>query len=82
MATELNHCRQQIRALDADLSGSIFNDVNFAGTSITNANLSGLRVTDANLTGATFDDCNTTGLTINGIALADLLAAYQSSRKS
>jgi len=82
MATKLNHCRQQIEALDADLSGSIFNDVNFAGTSITNANLSNLRITDANLTGAIFEDCNTTGMTINGIALSELLAAYQASRKA
>jgi len=81
MATKLNHCRQQIEALDADLSGSIFNDVNFAGTSITNANLSNLRITDANLTGAIFEDCNTTGMTINGILVSDLQAAYLATLK-
>jgi uncharacterized protein YjbI with pentapeptide repeats len=81
MATKLNHCKQQIEAIDADLSGSVFNDVNFAGTSITNVNFTGLRVTDANLTGACFEDCRTDGMTINGIALSELLAVYRASQK-
>ncbi len=128
LTMELKHVQQQIEALDADLSGSTFNDVklagaafvkvnlsgstfnnvrlegativdvnlsnatfddvNLAGAQIHNANLSGwrvqdvnlarLQVTNADLRGATFTDCLTEGMAIDGIQVADLLAAYRS----
>ncbi len=78
---ELKHAKQRIEATDMDLSGSVFVDVNFAGTSITDVNFTGLRVSDANLTDAVFNDCKTDGMTINGIAVADLMAAYRAARK-
>jgi uncharacterized protein YjbI with pentapeptide repeats len=41
------------------------------------ADLSGSTFTDVNLAGAAIVQCATDGMTINGIALSDLLAAYQ-----
>jgi hypothetical protein len=70
------------------LSGSVFDDVNISGASfenadmsgwlVNNANLSGLRVTNANVAGVQISDCsNVERMTINGIAVGDLLAAYE-----
>ena len=44
-----------------------FKDCNFEGSTIT----------DCNLTNVALTDCDTTGMTINGIAVDDLLKAYQ-----
>ena len=54
-----------------------FTDVNLAGATIHDANLSGLRISQADLSGACIIESLTDGMTINGIALADLLAAYE-----
>jgi len=40
-------------------------------------NLANLRIQDADLRNASIDDSLTAGMTINGIPLADLLAAYR-----
>jgi lactoylglutathione lyase len=74
-----------ITATDADLSGSIFDDINFDGLKITNARLTGGEFRDINLTGARFSDVMLTdvsitdaaidGLTINGVEIATLQPA-------
>jgi catechol 2,3-dioxygenase-like lactoylglutathione lyase family enzyme len=66
---------------DVNLSGATFDDVSLAGAKMTDVNLSGLGISNANLTGASLLDCRTDGMTINGIAVADLMAAYRSSRR-
>jgi uncharacterized protein YjbI with pentapeptide repeats len=78
---ELKTIRQQIQAIDADLSGSTFTNVNLRGTAIDDANLSNLRISDANLTGASIVDSNLEGMTINGIAVKELLSVYRAARK-
>src|ERR1700722_5145983 len=84
---QLNDVKRRIEAIDADLSGSTFEEVAFTGATwndvsmicatISNANLTGLRIINANLTGASLEDCAANGMTINGIAVSDLLAAYR-----
>jgi uncharacterized protein YjbI with pentapeptide repeats len=74
---------------DVNLSDATFNDVNFAGATFQNANLSGWRVKDvslsglqinqADLRGASIVDCLTEGMTIDGIAVADMIAAYRNA---
>jgi uncharacterized protein YjbI with pentapeptide repeats len=72
---------------DVNLSRATFNDVNFAGArfedanlsgwSVRNANFAGLRISNADLRGTSIVDCLTTGMTIDGIAVAELMAAYR-----
>jgi|SRR5580698_9515222 uncharacterized protein YjbI with pentapeptide repeats len=72
---------------DVDLSRATFNDVNFAGARFEDANLSGWRVRNANLSGlsiskadlrgAAIADCLTAGMTIDGIPVAELMAAWR-----
>jgi uncharacterized protein YjbI with pentapeptide repeats len=76
---------------DVDLSRATFNDVNFAGArfedanlsgwSVRNANFSGLKISKADMRGASFVDCLTAGMTIEGISVAELMAAYWSLTK-
>ena len=76
----------------SDLSGSVFNDVNISGASfedvnmsgwiVNNANLAGLRLTNANLAGASISECRNVGtVLINGIAVSELFAAYEASKR-
>jgi uncharacterized protein YjbI with pentapeptide repeats len=94
---EVNGTKRQVKAEDADLSGSTFTDVNlsgakfrnvnFAGAQFEDVNLSGwnvrnatlarLRINKADLRGASIVDSLTAGMTIDGIAVAELLAAYR-----
>jgi uncharacterized protein YjbI with pentapeptide repeats len=74
---------------DVNLSNATFDDVNFSGADIRNANLSGWRVHDVNfsalkishadLRGASIVESLTEGMTIDGIAVADMMAAYRSA---
>jgi uncharacterized protein YjbI with pentapeptide repeats len=74
---------------DVNRSNAAFDDVNFSGATFQNANLSGwrvrdvslsgLQITQADLRGASIVDCLTEGMTIDGIAVADLFAAYRSA---
>ena len=87
---KLERVRQRLEATDADLSestfndvklsGAVFNDVNLTGATIQNANLANLRIRDADLRGASIVDSQTDGMMINGIPVADLLAAYRVAR--
>ena len=87
---KLEQTKQRVEAKDADMSGSmftnvnlkgaVFKDVNLAEATIHDANLSGLRISQADLSGASIVESLTDGMTINGIALADLLAAYETAR--
>lgn len=62
---------------DVNLSGWSLHNVNLSGWSLHNVNLANLRIQDADLRNASIDDSLTAGMTINGIPLADLLAAYR-----
>jgi uncharacterized protein YjbI with pentapeptide repeats len=86
-AFKLERIKQRVEANDADMSGSTFTDVNLAGAAfndvnlsgaiINDVNLSGLRISEADLRGASIVESMTDGMTIDGIAVADLLAAYR-----
>jgi hypothetical protein len=72
---------------DVNLSGATFKDVNFAGAqfedanlsgwSVRNANLAGLKMNNADLRGASIVESLTAGMTIDGIEVAELMAAYR-----
>ncbi len=74
---------------DVNLSGSDFSQINFAGASFLDCNLSGWRINDvnlagtrieaANLSGVVFNNCRWTNATINGVAVQDLLDAYEAT---
>lgn len=46
---KIEHAKRQIEALDADLSGSTFNDVNLSGATFLNVNFSDAAIHDAKL---------------------------------
>ena len=64
---------------DVSLAGAAIDDANMSGWRVNNANLSGLRITRANLSGASIAESQTAGMTIDGIQLADLMAAYRAA---
>ena len=76
------------RFSETNLSGSSFDDVDMSKVAVSRANLAGARFEDvnlsegvienANLTGLEIRDSNLEGMRINGVAVADLLAAYRS----
>jgi uncharacterized protein YjbI with pentapeptide repeats len=89
LVTRLEETTRQIQAVDADLSGSTFTNVNLAnarfenvtlGTAIIhNANLTGLRISNADLRGASIVQSTMKGMTIDGVDVADLFAAWKSA---
>ncbi len=91
MTMKLHATREALDANDADLSGSVFCNVNLSGVSfhdtnmadlsIRDASLSGTRISNANLSGVQISDCNLDGMMIDGVPLADMIRAYQSSQK-
>jgi uncharacterized protein YjbI with pentapeptide repeats len=62
---------------DVNFAGACFQDANLSGWTVRNANLSGLRISKADLRGALIVDCLIAGMTIDGIAVAELIAAYR-----
>jgi uncharacterized protein YjbI with pentapeptide repeats len=90
LVTRFEETTQQIVAVDADLSGSTFTDVNLANAkfdnvtlaraTIHNANLADLRISNADLRGASISQSTMKGMTIDGIDVAELLAAYRAAR--
>ncbi len=69
------------RIHDVNLGNVDVDNVNLAGSRWNNVNLSGLRVTDANLSHASIRKSCTHGMTIDGIAIEDLMAAYQAAQQ-
>jgi uncharacterized protein YjbI with pentapeptide repeats len=63
-----------------NMSGSVFDDINMSGWRVDNVNLAGLRLSRANLAGASISNCRLEGMTIEGIPVADLLAAYRATQ--
>ncbi len=57
--------------------GAQFEDANLSGWSILNANLAGLKIKNADMRGASIAGSLTAGMTIDGIPVADLMAAYR-----
>lgn len=86
---ELTDLVEALHVTDSNLTGSSFHDVDLTGTKITNARLQKLElqdidfseslILDANLSRVEIRDCNVNGMLINGVAVADLFAAYQAS---
>ncbi len=80
-------CLEGSSFVDVNLSKVSFDDINFSGADIQNANMSdwvvrdanlkGLRITDADLRGAAISHSLTEGMTIDGIAVAEMMAAYR-----
>jgi uncharacterized protein YjbI with pentapeptide repeats len=72
---------------DVNLSGATFTDVNLAGATIENAdlsrwcvrnaNLNRLKIVSADLRHAAIEDSLLDGMTIDGIAVAELMAAHR-----
>lgn len=86
---KLHKAIERLDANDANLSGSVFENVNLAGARfhdvrlsgviVENADMAGAQISDVNLTGASIKSGHTDGMTINGIAVADLFAAYRTA---
>jgi uncharacterized protein YjbI with pentapeptide repeats len=77
---ELKQTRRRVDALDADMSGSSFVNVNLSSATFRDVNLSGATLRDINLSGVSIVDCRTDGMTIEGVAVEDLLAAYRAAK--
>jgi uncharacterized protein YjbI with pentapeptide repeats len=73
--TDVNLCRATFN--DVNFAGAHFEDANLSGWTVRNANFSGLMISKADLRGASIVDCLTTGMTIDGIAVAEMMAAYR-----
>ena len=75
---------------DVKLTGAVFTNVNLSGSSIHNANIACLQIKDASLAqlrisncdlrNAIFSDCLTDGVLIDGIPLAEMMAAYRTAK--
>jgi len=75
---------------DVNLSGAAFDNVNLsnlkiqnatmAGTSIQDASLAGVQVTNADLRNVVIADCLVDGMTIEGVSVAEMMAAYRASK--
>jgi uncharacterized protein YjbI with pentapeptide repeats len=62
---------------EVDLSNATFHNVKLAGAVIHDVNLSGVQIHQADLRGASIRESLTDAMTIDGIAVADLFAAYR-----
>jgi uncharacterized protein YjbI with pentapeptide repeats len=60
-----------------NFAGARFEDANLSGWSVRNANFAGLRISNADLRGTSIVDSLTAGMTIDGISVAELMAAYR-----
>jgi uncharacterized protein YjbI with pentapeptide repeats len=67
---------------DVSLTGATIQNADLSGSKLRDVNLSSVRITQANLTGASIADCLTDGMTINGIEVADLMAAYRAAKST
>jgi uncharacterized protein YjbI with pentapeptide repeats len=76
---EIKHTKRRIEAEDADLSGSSFVDVKLSGATFRDVNFSAATIRDVNLSGVSIVDCRIDGMSIEGIAVADLMAAYRAA---
>ena len=65
------------RIENANLGGAQLRDVSLAGASIAMANLTGMSIKEADLSGVNIENCTTTGMRIDGVAVSDLVAAYE-----
>ncbi len=62
---------------DVNLAAATFTDANMAGTHIQNVTLRGSRISDANLAEIAIEQCALEGMTIDGISVANMMAAYR-----
>lgn len=62
---------------DVNLSGSRFADCDMSGSQLDDVNLTGLRLTNANLAGASISRSRYEGMTIDGVDVVELLSAYR-----
>lgn len=62
--------RDRLDAVDFDMTGSVFDDVN----------LTGARFRNVKLQDATIEESCIAGLRINGILVTDLLATYEAAK--
>jgi uncharacterized protein YjbI with pentapeptide repeats len=86
-AMDIKHITTTFSVEDADLAQSCFNNVSLSSCTFTQVNFSGATIGGSNMTGVVFDDvnhpglaiadCSLAGATIDGIPVADLLAAYR-----
>jgi uncharacterized protein YjbI with pentapeptide repeats len=66
---------------NVNLAGAQLDDVNLSNVAIHNANCAGLSLRDADLRGASIADSLTAAMTIDGIPVADLMAAYRAAKE-
>ena len=55
---KLHQVKECLQVNNADLSGSVFDDVNMSGSTVENVNLAGSTFHNVNLSGATFADAS------------------------
>lgn len=67
---KLSSAREPIEAVDFDMTGSVFDDVN----------LTGARFHNVKLQNASIEESCIEGLRINGILVTELLAAYEAAQ--
>lgn len=87
---KIQNAKETIRAINANLAGSQFDDVNLQEATFNNVNLAKATFTDINFAGAKFSNlnltnveieaCETTGMKFRGILVSELFDAYK--RKS
>lgn len=89
---KLQNVKETLHATNADLSRSVFDDVNLADATFNNVNLSKATFTDINLRGAKFSNldltdveieaCETSGMKFRGILVSDLFDAYRKKNEA
>jgi len=60
-----------------NLAGATITDSNLSGWQVKNVNLSKLQISNADLRGVAIVESQTDDMTIDGVSVADLMAAYR-----
>lgn len=79
-AMDLRDLSDVIKARNAGLAGSSFEDADLSRARFQDVNLSGAVFQDVNMTNVSIDDANLTGMTIRGVKVTDLIDAYEQSK--
>lgn len=67
---------------NVDLAGAKFRDVRLTGCTVENANLRSARIFDADLSGLVISGCRLDDMTIDGVRVSDLFEAYMDWREA
>jgi len=76
----LRNTKEELLADNADLRGSSFRNANLSAATFDDVNLAKAKLNNVNLSGVEIADANIEGMMIDGVSVADALAAYRKGK--